>query len=926
VATARKKASGGLRKRLSDALTPSGWLRTVGWQRPLMALSLSTALAFMMADLQRTPAVKLTLDEFSERDVIAWTDFKVPNIHLTVEARTQAENATRPVFVYDQIVVDELARRVNRSFTDLRSFLVESRAPLLGEEEGAGGEGAAEGAAGEAAAEGAAAEGTAESGDAEVPLEPMAPAPVDPVEFERQLDEFEAELGITLTDIDRETLRSHGEDTFLRHMVLTMVRRAMSRMIIEDTGGLPAEERLGISLISVRGAERSEEAVYDFSQLMTEDDARGEVSRLAAQQFETQDAVVRSCAVNIAGSLVRANVSLDASETRVRREQAALEVGTKYDEYREGQMIIREGERVTQDHLDAVAEMDQHRGGYKLWLNVVSLALLILLLVIASYTFASRFISKYATSTRDVATQAVLALLAVALCRIGEMVAAALSEAFPVIPEASYYYAIPVAASVVMVRILMNSETALVFATVISVACAYTLGGDLMLAAYFLVGSVAGAGALAHAKERGKIFRAGMITSVLNALFVITLSMIHLSLFGPHFDEAETRPLFDILFAVLCGFGVGIIALGLIPVFEAVGFLTDIKLLELASLDHPLMREMVIKAPGTYHHSVLVGSLAEAGAEAISANALLARVGAYFHDIGKTVKTNYYVENQQGPTNVHDRLSPPMSALIIINHVKEGMELGRQHRLPDAILDIIPQHHGTALIRFFYDKALRAADEDKDRVNQDDYRYPGPKPQTREAGIVMLADGVEAATRSLREPTRHNISAQVQKVINGVVIDGQLDECPLTLKDLSIVAETFTSVLVGIHHHRIEYPDDRPAPEGTSKKAGPSQGAVQASSNGAPRGKGSGKGQGKSQGKGGGSKKLTLELPPMEANPDLPHPLDKVARAEAEKALRASEPGTGPNGLNVDSIASGTPSQAGGGGTTKPPTGGGKTG
>ena len=916
MATARKKAAGSLRQRLLRKVPLAAWFRRVGWKKPLLGLSLSTALAFMMADLQRTPAIKLSLDEFAERDVLAWTDFKVPNFHLTLESQIQAENETRPVFVYDQIVVDELARRVNRSFTDLRSFLVESQTPLLEEEGETTGETTGEATGGAGAEPAVAAEGD------EVEPEPLAP--VDPVEFERQLAEFETELGITLTDIDRETLRSHGEDTFLRHMVLTMVRRAMSRMIIKDTGGLPADERLGISLISVRGAERSEEALYEFGELITEDEARGEVSRLASQQFETQDPVVRSCAVNIAGSLVRANVSLDASETRVRREQAAQAVGTVYDEYREGQMIIREGERVTQDHMDAVAEMEQHRGGYQLWLNVVSLTMLLLLLVIASYTFASRFISKYATSNRDLATQAMLALLAVALCRVGEMVAAALSAAFPVIPEASYYYAVPVAASVVMVRILMNSETALVFATVISVACAYTLGGDLMLAAYFLVGSVAGAGALAHAKERGKIFRAGMITSVLNALFVITLSLIHISLFGPHFEEAATRPLFDILFAVLCGFGVGIIALGLIPVFEAVGFLTDIKLLELASLDHPLMREMVIKAPGTYHHSVLVGSLSEAGAEAISANALLARVGAYFHDIGKTVKTNYYVENQQGPTNVHDRLSPPMSALIIINHVKEGMELGRQHRLPEAILDIIPQHHGTGLIRFFYDKALRAADQDKDRVNEEDYRYPGPKPQTREAGIVMLADGVEAATRSLREPTRHNISAQVQKVINSVVIDGQLDECPLTLKDLSIVAETFTSVLVGIHHHRIEYPDDKAAREAASKKAGPSHNGVQSNSNGSRSGgKSSGKGASKSPGKGGGSKALTLELPPMEANPDLPHPLDKEARAEAEKALRASEPGTGPNGLNVDTISGGSPSQAGrGAGTTRTPPGG----
>jgi cyclic-di-AMP phosphodiesterase PgpH len=881
VATARKRGGGKSRlARLREGLPLREWLVSGGWHRPLMALVLSVALAFLMADLQRAPNIKLSLDEFAERDVLAWTDFTVPNYQLTSEAQKKAEAATRPVFVYDEIVVEELLRRIDRSYTELREYLVEARTPLGG-------------------AEGTEAEGS--DPDAPPPPEPV----IDTIDFDHKLDVFESDLGVTLTEIDREILLGHGHDTFLRHMVLTLVERAMSRMIIADTSELPDDARAGISLVRVRGADRSEEALYDFEGLATQQQARQEVSLLAGELFESQRPVVRSCAVNVAGSMVRINVTFDASETRVRREQARLAVGTKYDAYQEGQVIIRKGERVTQDHMDAMEEMDRHRGGYKLWLNVVSLTLLLMLLVVASYTFAARFISKYATSKRDLAVQAVLALLAVSLCRVGEMVAAALSEAFPVIPEASYYYAIPVAATVVLVRILMNSETALVFASVVAVTCAYTLGGDLMLAAYFLVGSVAGAGALAHAKERGKIFRAGMIAALLNVMFVITLSLIHLSLFGPHFDDAETRPLFDILFALLCGFGVGIIALGLIPVFEAVGFLTDIKLLELASLDHPLLREMVIKAPGTYHHSVLVGSLSEAAAEAISANALLSRVGAYFHDIGKTVKTNYYVENQQGPSNVHDRLSPPMSALIIINHVKEGMELGRQHRLPEAILDIIPQHHGTALIRFFYDKALRAADEDKAKVNEDDYRYPGPKPQTREAGIVMLADGVEASTRALKEPTRHNISAQVQRVINSVVIDGQLDQCPLTLKDLSIVAETFTSVLVGIHHHRIEYPDDsRPRKDVSAKNGGPSKSGTER--------KGGGKGGGK-----GGTRALTLELPPMEANPDLPHPLDKVARAKAEKALRSSEPGTAPSGLTVDSI--GGPSSAGDGGRRDPP-------
>jgi len=870
VATARRRARTRRLERLRAL--PGAALARVnswGWQRPALGVGLSVVLALLMADYQRSPAVELAHGEIAERDIEAWTDFKVPDYHLTSEAQRQAENETRPVFEYDEIVVEELLRRIDRAFGEMRDY--------LDQRDRTGADTPADGAVPAAA---------------EAPAEVENDAAADAAELEQRLSRFEAELGIMLTDTDRSTLVDRRFDGEVRDMVMTLVERTMSRMVIDDAGSLPADEKLGVSLIRQRGAERDEDVLYGFEDLVDLQEARRRVAELANQQFAGQTPYVLSCAVNIAGSMLRPNLTFNASETRVRREQARLAVRIVYTDYKKGQIIVREGEKVTQDHIDALEELEKHRGGYTLWLNVASLAAFVLVLLVATYLFAARFVRKFANTLREVGAMAVLAILAVAICRIGEMLAAALSEAFPVIPESCYYYGIPVAATAVMVRILMNSETALVFASAVSLLCAYVLGADLYLALYFFIGSVVGAGALAHAKERGKVFRAGLVTSLINVLFVILVTVIQISLLGSlALEESHLRPLFDVLFAVLAGFGVGIIALGLIPVFEAVGFLTDIKLLELASLDHPLMREMIIKSPGTYHHSVMVGSLAEAAAEAISANSLLTRVGAYFHDIGKTTKPHYFVENQPDAGNIHDRLQPPMSALIITNHVKEGMELGRQHRLPRQIVDMIPQHHGTALIRFFYQKAQEAEDG-KAVVNEEDYRYPGPKPQTREAGIVMLADGVEAATRSLKDPTRHNISARVQQVINGVVIDGQLDQCPMTLKDLSIVAETFATVLVGIHHHRIEYPD---APKG--------------------RGKGRGKGKGKDKGNGrnsntsgsgtkagGSAGTLTLELPPMNSNPDLPHPLDKEARARAEEQLRSSEPGTSPGSRVVTNI------------------------
>jgi len=247
---------------------------------------------------------------------------------------------------------------------------------------------------------------------------------------------------------------------------------------------------------------------------------------------------------------------------------------------------------------------------------------------------------------------------------------------------------------------------------------------------------------------------------------------------------------------------------GFIPVIESLfHYTTDIKLLELANLNSPLLRDLMVRAPGTYHHSVVVGNLVEAAAEAINANPLLARVAAYYHDIGKASKPLYFIENQAGEENRHDKLTPSMSALVLISHIKEGAELAREKRLGQPIIDIIRQHHGTGLIRFFYDRAKTQAEAAGQTVEEKNFRYPGPKPQTREAGIVMLADCVEAASRTLVNPTPDRIQGMVQKIINNIFIDGQLDECELTLKNLHEIARSFNRILTGIFHHRIDYPE-----------------------------------------------------------------------------------------------------------------------
>jgi putative nucleotidyltransferase with HDIG domain len=275
-----------------------------------------------------------------------------------------------------------------------------------------------------------------------------------------------------------------------------------------------------------------------------------------------------------------------------------------------------------------------------------------------------------------------------------------------------------------------------------------------------------------------------------------------------------------------------IIVSAVMPLLESVFKLTtDMRLLELSDQNHPLLRQLMLKAPGTYHHSLLVGNLAEEAAEAAGANPLLVRVGAYFHDVGKIVKPEYFIENQ-GKENRHDRLSPSMSALILISHVKEGVEMARNHKLPPEIIDLICQHPGTSLLRFFYEKAKKQGGDAREEV----YRYPGPSPQTREAGIMMLADMVEAASRSLSDTSPARLAGLVERVVQTAFADGQLDSCAITLRDLSRIQESFLRVLAGIYHHRVIYPTDekseRKGTNGDSHLKPPKAGAAQPS--GAP--------------------------------------------------------------------------------------------
>ncbi len=381
--------------------------------------------------------------------------------------------------------------------------------------------------------------------------------------------------------------------------------------------------------------------------------------------------------------------------------------------------------------------------------------------------------------------------------RISEYLLANLSQGLGLIDTDIFRYGIPIAAGAMFVTLLFDFHTSITFSFIISLLTGFWLN-DPLFPVYSFVGSLTSAFSVIRCKKRSALLRGGLYVIIANIILVLILLLAKGELFTANTGIA-------VVFAVFSGITVAAIVSMLLPLLEYVfKITTDISLLELLDLNQPLMKNLMITAPGTYHHSVIVGNLVESAAEAVGVNPLLARVSSYYHDIGKIKMPDYFVENHGMSPSKHDKLTPHMSSMIITNHVKEGVELAKQYKLPQSIIDIIRQHHGNSVLTYFYQKAKEQ--EQEKSLSEDEYKYPGPKPQTRVAALVMMADAVEASSRVLNDPTPARIAALVDKIINHIFLEGQLDECELTLKDISEIKKRFTYILTGIFHKRIDYP------------------------------------------------------------------------------------------------------------------------
>jgi putative nucleotidyltransferase with HDIG domain len=464
----------------------------------------------------------------------------------------------------------------------------------------------------------------------------------------------------------------------------------------------------------------------------------------------------------------------------------------------ENERIVSKHERITPDtrlKLESLRRAKVERGPasdtiLQLIGNILHVSIPILLYGIYLFLFRKKIFE----NNHRLALVALLILL--------EGFFAYLSRELDVVTPIEYLIFIPAAS--MLLTIIFDSRVGFYGTVIIAFVVAGIRGNDYSIALASLAAGALSVYSVRDMKTRTQLFRS---LGFIFAGYAIVIISLGLERYEP------TRTIFEQLsFAMVNAIVSPVLTYGLLIFLERVfKATTDLTLMELAHYNHPLLRLLAEKAPGTHHHSMTIASIAEAAAASIGANGVLVRVGAYFHDVGKVVKPTYFVENQRSSRSRHDKLSPRMSSLIIAAHVKDGIALAREHKLPEEVIDFIPMHHGTTRIDYFYNKALQLAqssdDETKlDEINEQDYRYPGPKPQTRETGILMLADAVEAAVRTIEEPTPQRLADAIDELVKRRLDEGELDECPLTLRDLTRIKSGFLSVLVGMYHTRVKYP------------------------------------------------------------------------------------------------------------------------
>jgi putative nucleotidyltransferase with HDIG domain len=622
----------------------------------------------------------------------------------------------------------------------------------------------------------------------------------------RELTAERAPDGLKLTPAQARLLVRKSFSADLEDNIRGALSEALRRGVVANKDLLLENRMRGITLRNLAtGGERVHLDLFD--NLGYPGEAR-EFFESEVRGWSGYSAQERRLLVDLLLENLTPNLLLNRSETLNRQAAAAAAVGQVFNQIRKGQVIVRKGDPIDAAHARIIAQMRGERQPRRQLPPLVA-TLSLLALAAATVWYAERG-ERVADHSRGrlFGESLLLLMLSLLAAKFCFLVANALSGAFETAPLSalrSWSYAIPFAALALLATLLLRRNTALLLAVLFSVLSSrLAVDGDgLWIVFYSLAGSLAAIHTLDHAQFRHRLAlaRLGLAVGAINVVMALVLTALTAA------DRSSLQVLFDLLCAASGGLLVAAAASFALPILEwLLGLTTDITLVELSNTNLPLLRRLAFEAPGTFQHSLMVANLAKEGCEAIGAAPVLAYAAGLYHDVGKVLRPDYFVENQRPGHNPHDKLLPSMSALILVNHVKDGLELARQHNLPKVIKDAIRQHHGNRLIKFFYHKAAEQLDPDAGELTEEKYRYPGPKPQTKVMGVLMLADAVEAASRTLIEPSPAKIHGLIRTIQDDCLQEGQLEYTDLTLADLRSVSESFGRVLANIYHQRIDYP------------------------------------------------------------------------------------------------------------------------
>lgn len=717
------------------------------------------------------------IGSIASSDIKSPVNLEVVDQIVTEEKRREAEALVFPVFDYDPNFLEQTYDRIYRSFLTMRRQMKVSPMPI----------------------------------QAHLREEAIKEFMVYQVSFEK-------ELGATLSPRTFEWLIEQRFSARVENILIRSLSRWSDQLIVDGSLNTFQQAFSEVVVREVRKDRQKNEQKMAISQLRLIDDLKREdiLQVKGVEELEERD---QQALFQLALLLMKPNLSFNLKETNDRRQKSREAVIPIQVKIQKNQVIVAEGQEIQPLHISILEEIQDLNSAKSRGLMAMLSAAALTLLSLSLLSFLRRFYpKKKVMQSKDLLVIGFTTLLVVFVSKVFLFLADQnIIEKLGggIIPAQAMILLAPVFLGPMLIGLLLPvGEVVWLFAVFFAVVLSMLIDLNLHYFLFVLIGSVVAGRGVLGCSQRNGLYKAGLRIGVVNAISVCLFGALK---YGGE-PEFWNHLIWTIPAGFLSGWLSAVLATGLIPLIENwFDYTTDLKLLELASLNHPLMKEMIVKAPGTYHHSLIVGSMCEAAAEEIGANPLMAKVMAYYHDIGKTEHAHYFIENQRPNYNPHDYISPHMSKTVLIAHVKDGAEMAYEHKLGQPIVDGILQHHGTTLISYFYNRALQMQDEDLHQVDEDEFRYPGPKPQFREAALVMLADSIEAAARSLDDPTTSRLQSIVKNVIQNKFLDGQLDECNLTLKDLTLIEGAFRRVLLGVYHQRVDYPLRNSVTRGPSK-------------------------------------------------------------------------------------------------------------